>query len=77
MADIFVDIGLADQVVLLHLPDKRDSVRAILKNGIIRIHDLPEEEIDANLNYYMTDLDKFKELLILVESKTDSLTSKY
>ena len=74
MVDIFVDIGVAEQVMLLHLPDKRDSVRAVLKESILKVHDISEDEIEVNLELYTTDLERFDELLKRVEKKTESLS---
>lgn len=75
MADIMLDIGIADQVILLHLPDSRDSVRKLLQSGLVGVHDYSIEEIDSNLYLYMIDLDRFDKLLKMVESKSDSLST--
>lgn len=61
-AVLFLDVGLADQIVGLHPPEERDSVKAVLVESLLKIHKLSQEELEANFYLYMSDFEAFDEL---------------
>lgn len=74
-AQIFADITFADQIINLHGPEDRDSIRELLTQSLLKIHDLTPEELDTNLYLYMSDFDRFSDLTNLMIAKYDSITS--
>jgi len=72
-AQIFMDIGLADHIVNLHMPSQRDSVRDELTQGLLKIHGLSQEEMEANIYLYMSDFERFDELTHEILSKYEGM----
>ena len=74
---IFTDISLADQVVNLYPPDQRDSIRIILTESLLKIHNVTQSELDTNLYLYMSDFERFGPLTDLMIERFDSLSNKF
>lgn len=76
MSDLLLDMMLADEVVRLHPPQERDSVRNVLTQSLLKIHDLDRSELDSNLYLYMSDFQSFGRAIELTTTKTQSLQGK-
>ena len=70
---IFSDIALADQVINLHDPLDRDSIREVLIESLLKIHDISRSELDTNLYLYMSDLNEFGPLSDRMVKRFESL----
>jgi len=72
-----VDISLADQIINLHSPEDRDSVRIVLTESLLKIHDTTREELDTNLYIYMSDFQEFNKLTDGMRDRYDALKKQY
>ena len=77
MVDVLADVTFADQVVNLYQPEDRDSIRKILTESLLKIHDITKVELDTNLYLYMSDFEKFGPLTERVLQKYDTLSNRY
>ncbi len=73
MAAIMLDLTVSDQVITLHQPHERDSIREVLINNVLEIHDLERSELDSNLVLYMSNFELYGDVAEIVKSKLDSL----
>ena len=76
MAEVLLDIAISDQIINVHSPDERDSMRVILKESLLKVHNLSDTELESNLYLYMSDFDAFDEVLDLMITKNDTLTAR-
>ena len=77
MADILLDIAISDQMINSHLPTERDSVRIVIRENLLKVHNLGHQELDTNLYIYMSDYDAFDEVLDIMIAKNDSLAAYF
>ncbi len=75
ISDVLVDLTVSDQVINLHQPHERDSIREVLMQSLLKIHDLERSELDTNLYIYMSDFERFSRINKNVMSRIDSLIS--
>lgn len=73
MANVLLDLTISDQVITLHQPHERDSIREALMNNLLKIHNLERNELDSNLVTYMSDFERYGHVNDIVKGKLDSL----
>jgi len=73
MSDLLLDITVADQILLQYPASERDSIREIITQSLLKIHDLDRSELDTNLYLYMSDFEVFGETIKLMADKTKTL----
>ncbi len=76
MTDVMVDISIANQVVNMYNPEDRDSIRILLTQSILKVHNLTQTELDTNIYLYMSDFEKFRPLSEEMIQKFDSLSTR-
>ncbi len=59
MSQVVLDITAADEIMRLHPPDQRDSVRELLIQSLLKIHNLDRAALDTNLYLYTSDFERF------------------
>ena len=77
LSEIMVDVALADQIINLHNVSERDSIRKILRESLLKVHNVTQSELDTNLYLYMSDLEEFEEIIDLMITRNDSIARKY
>jgi len=75
MGGIFLDLSLADQILQRYPPAERDSIKVVLTESLLKIHDLERPELDTLLYFYMTDFERFEKSLKSMEAKNKELLS--
>lgn len=73
VANVLVDLTISDQVISLHHVHERDSIREVLMESLLKIHDLDRAELDSNLYIYMSDFERFAKVNEVMQAKIDSL----
>ncbi len=73
VANVLVDLTISDQVITLHHVHERDSIRELLMESLLKIHDLDRAELDSNLYIYMSDFERFAKVNEVIQAKIDSL----
>ena len=73
VANILLDLTISDQVISLHQPHERDSIREELMSSLLKIYDVERSELDSTLNIYMSDFERFERVNAIVKTKMDSL----
>ena len=73
VANILLDLTISDQVISLHQPHERDSIREELMSSLLKIYDVERSELDSTLNIYMSDFERFERVSAIVKTKMDSL----
>lgn len=71
------DLTFADQVLNIYEPEERDSIRSVLTESLLKIHNISKSDLDTNLYLYMSDFEKFGPLTDLMLQKYDSLAIRY
>lgn len=78
MVDVIADLNLSDQIIRKYPAVYRDSIRELLTQSLLKIHNLTQEQLDTNLYLYQLDLERYRRVsenvLRKLEAKQDSLT---
>ena len=75
MLDIMSDLMIVEQVVRNYDVRSQDSIRDVLKESLLKVHNVTEQQLDTNLYLYQYDTESFKsfsvDLVKLLEQKRD------
>jgi len=75
MLDIMSDLMIIEQVVRNYDVRSQDSIRTALKESLLKVHNVSEQQLDTNLYLYQYDTESFKsfsvELVKLLEQKRE------
>lgn len=73
MVHIMADLNLSDQIIRRYPALYRDSVRIILTESLLKIHNVSQEQLDTNLYLYQFDLDRYKSVSDKVLKRLESM----
>lgn len=60
MVRILADLNISDQIIRKYPAVYRDSIREVLTQSLLEIHNISQGKLDTNLYLYQTDLEKYK-----------------
>lgn len=75
MASIMTDVALSDQIINSYPAHQKDSMRIVLRESLLKIHNISRTELDTNLYFYMSDFAEFEKVLNLMVAKNASMTN--
>lgn len=73
MIDIFVDLYIADEVILNYNIRERDTIRNLLTQTLLKIHNISQQELDTNIYLYQLDTEKMKRLTPLIKQRLEDM----
>lgn len=76
MVDIMTDLMYAEDIINLYGPAARDSIRILVTQSLLKIHDLDRSELDTNLYLYQTDFKKMEGITKAMLDKYDKAIEK-
>ena len=75
MLDIMSDLMIVEQVVRNYDVRSQDSIRDVLKESLLKVHNVTEQQLDTNLYLYQFNTESFKsftvDLVKLLEQKRE------
>ena len=75
MLDIMSDLMIVEQVVRNYDVRSQDSIRDVLKESLLKVHNVTEQQLDTNLYLYQYDTESFKsfsvDLVKMLKQKRD------
>lgn len=73
MSQVMMDVILADEVLRLYPPEARDSIREVLTESLLKIHNIDRSDLDTNLYLYTNDFENFDMTIKNITEKTTAL----
>ena len=73
MLEIVSDLMILEQVVRNYDVKKQDSVRVLLKENLLKVHNVSEHQLDTNLYIYQFDSDSYR---VFTKDLVEILTEK-
>lgn len=73
MTALLVDMNVADLIVRKYPLPYRDSVRDLLTQSLLKIHDVSRDELDTNLYLYQLYPEKYKRVTQLTLDQLEDL----
>ena len=74
MIQIMADLNLSDQIIKMYPAIYRDSIRNVLTQRLLKVHNISQVKLDTNLYLYQSDLDRYKIVSEKVVKYLESLT---
>ncbi len=62
MVAILADLNISDQIIRRYPAIYRDSIREVLTQSLLKIHDITQDQLDTNLYLYQIDLERYKDV---------------
>ncbi len=60
--NVMTDLAYSEVIINLYKPQERDSIRKLITESLLKIHDLERSELDTNLYIYMSDFEKMDQV---------------
>ena len=60
MVNIIADLHMADNVARQYSMSERDSIQNLLRQSLLKLHNVTESQLDTNLYLYQTDLENYR-----------------
>ena len=61
MLDIVSDLMILEHVVRNYDMKRQDSIRILMKENLLKVHDITEHQLDTNLYLYQFDSDAYRQ----------------